>query len=49
MISAEGTRNLINHEGRALFQTDRYSDCLVRLPLFIEVDEKKVIEIMING
>lgn len=48
MISAEYTRNLINHEGRALFQTDRYSDCLVRLPLFYEVDEKMVIEIIVN-
>ena len=43
MISPEYTRNLINHEGRALFQTDRYSDCLVRLQLFFE---KKGVEVM---
>ena len=48
MISAEGTRNLINHEGRALFQTDRYSDCLVRLQLFYDVDKKSVIKIMVS-
>lgn len=37
------------HDGRVLPQADRYTDCLVRLPLFYEVGEKKVIEIMING
>lgn len=37
------------HDGRSLPKTDRYADCLVRLPLFYEVGEKKVIEIMING
>lgn len=36
------------HDGRSLPKTDRYADCLVRLPLFIEVDEKKIIEIMGN-
>jgi len=32
----------------SLPNADRYTDCLVRLPLFYEVDEKKVIEIMVN-
>ncbi|OQA94548.1 MAG: dTDP-4-amino-4,6-dideoxygalactose transaminase [Bacteroidetes bacterium ADurb.Bin217] len=36
------------HDGRVLPHADRYTDCLVRLPLFYEVDEKKVIEIMGN-
>jgi dTDP-4-amino-4,6-dideoxygalactose transaminase len=36
------------HDGRVLPQADRYTDCLVRLPLFYEVDEKKVIEILAN-
>jgi len=32
------------HDGRALANTDRFSDCLVRLPLFYELDEKKVLD-----
>jgi len=32
------------HDGRELTNTDRFSDCLVRLPLFYELDEKKVLE-----
>ena len=36
------------HDGRSLPKTDRYADCLVRLPLFIEVDEKKVLEVIVN-
>lgn len=36
------------HDGRVLPQADRYTDCLVRMPLFYEVEEKKVIEIMVN-
>lgn len=31
------------HDGRNLPETDRYSDCLVRLPMFYELDEQKVI------
>ena len=36
------------HDGRSLPKTDRYADCLVRLPLFVEVDEKKVLEVIVN-
>ena len=36
------------HDGRVLPQADRYTDCLVRLPLFYEVDEKKVLEVIVN-
>ncbi|OQA94552.1 MAG: hypothetical protein BWY22_02449 [Bacteroidetes bacterium ADurb.Bin217] len=36
------------HDGRILPHADRYTDCLVRLPLFYEVEEKKIIEIMGN-
>ena len=36
------------HDGRSLPKTDRYADCLVRLPLFYEVDEKKVLEVIVN-
>lgn len=32
------------HDGRDLPQSDRYSDCLVRLPMYFEVNEKAVIE-----
>lgn len=32
------------HDGRELPETDRFTDCLVRLPLFYELDVKKVIE-----
>lgn len=34
------------HDGRKLPNTDRFSDCLVRLPLFYELDEKKVLDII---
>ncbi|MCU0379588.1 MAG: dTDP-4-amino-4,6-dideoxygalactose transaminase [Chitinophagaceae bacterium] len=30
------------HDGRALPQSDRYSDCLLRLPLFYELTEEQV-------
>jgi len=36
------------HDGRILPHADRYTDCLVRLPLFYEVEEKKIIEILAN-
>ncbi len=32
-----------NHDGRSLPQTDRYTDCLVRLPMFFELNENEVI------
>lgn len=31
------------HDGRALSESDRYSDCLVRLPMFFELDTREVI------
>jgi len=30
------------HDGRKLLQSDRFSDCLVRLPLFFELEEKTI-------
>lgn len=35
------------HDGRELVNTDRFSNCLVRLPFFYELDEKKVVENLI--
>jgi len=32
------------HDGRALPNADRYTDCLVRLPLFYEVEENEVLK-----
>jgi dTDP-4-amino-4,6-dideoxygalactose transaminase len=34
------------HDGRVLANADRYSDCLVRLPMFYELDERQVEEIV---
>lgn len=36
------------HDGRDLEQTDRYSDCLVRLPMFYELDVKQVIDTIVG-
>ena len=36
------------HDGRELPETDRYSDTLVRLPMFYEINEDKVIEQLIK-
>ncbi len=30
---------LARHDGRDLSETDRYSDCLIRLPMFYDIDE----------
>jgi len=30
------------HDGRELPNCDRYSDCLLRLPMFYEIDEKDI-------
>jgi len=32
------------HDGRELPQTDRYTDCLLRLPMFYELDPTVVID-----
>ena len=32
------------HDGRTLPETDKFSDCLIRLPLFFELDVEKVIK-----
>lgn len=39
------------HDGRTLFQSDRYSDCLLRLPFFYELSEGDVMRICetLNG
>lgn len=34
------------HDGRSLHESDRYSDCLVRLPLFYELNPESVIKII---
>lgn len=34
---------LKNHDGRELPNSDRYSDCLLRLPLFYELSEEKLL------
>jgi dTDP-4-amino-4,6-dideoxygalactose transaminase len=31
-----------NHDGRALTESDRYTDCLLRLPLFYELEDQQV-------
>ena len=37
------------HDGRNLSEADRFTDCLVRLPLFYELDVKSVIKSIKNG
>ncbi|MBB1140536.1 dTDP-4-amino-4,6-dideoxygalactose transaminase [Myroides sp. WP-1] len=40
------------HDGRQLKQTDRYSECLVRLPLYFELSNeqvKMITEVIVNG
>ncbi|OYU81332.1 MAG: dTDP-4-amino-4,6-dideoxygalactose transaminase [Flavobacterium sp. BFFFF1] len=39
---------LKKHDGRLLAQSDRYSDCLLRLPLYFELDVNPVIERLIH-
>ncbi|MCP9767651.1 dTDP-4-amino-4,6-dideoxygalactose transaminase [Lacihabitans sp. LS3-19] len=34
------------HDGRELVNSDRYSDCLLRLPLFVDLTEKEVTHII---
>lgn len=36
------------HDGRELPNSDRYSDCLVRLPMFYDLEVEKVIDILIK-
>ena len=36
------------HDGRALPETDKFSDCLIRLPLFFELDSDLVIDGIVN-
>ena len=36
------------HDGRALPESDRYSDCLVRLPMYYELDAKGVIDMILE-
>lgn len=37
------------HDGRDLPLSDNYSDCLVRLPLFYELNPKQVVDVLINS
>jgi dTDP-4-amino-4,6-dideoxygalactose transaminase len=34
--------SLINLDGRTLSNSDKFSDCLVRLPLFYELEEEVI-------
>jgi dTDP-4-amino-4,6-dideoxygalactose transaminase len=36
------------HDGRALQNADRYTNCLVRLPMFYELNPQSIIETIIN-
>jgi dTDP-4-amino-4,6-dideoxygalactose transaminase len=36
------------HQGGELLETDRFTDCLLRLPLFFELDNQKVINSLIS-
>jgi len=36
------------HDGRTLLESDRFQDCLVRLPMYYEVEENFVLEKVIN-
>jgi dTDP-4-amino-4,6-dideoxygalactose transaminase len=36
------------HDNRILVETDRYTDCLVRLPLFYELETKPVIDCILS-
>ncbi len=39
------------HEGRILRESDRYSDCLLRLPMYFELpsqDQNKIIQVLLN-
>ena len=36
------------HDGRALPETDKFSDCLIRLPLFFELDSDLVVDGILN-
>ncbi len=40
---------LEKHDGRALPESERYSDCLVRLPMFFELDVQEVIARIIGS
>ena len=46
-LSLHSSPYFINkHDGRKLFDSDRYSDCLVRLPMYFELDNSIVINII---
>ena len=36
------------HDGRKLSESDRYTDCLVRLPMFYELDPSNVMDILVK-
>lgn len=42
-ISLHSSKYFVDkHDGRQLYNSDKYSDCLVRLPMYFELDEKEV-------
>jgi len=39
------------HDGRVLPETDHYTDCLLRLPMFYELseqDQNQIIKVLVN-
>jgi len=40
---------LNSNEDKLLLETEKYTDCLVRLPFFYELETKSIIEILINN
>lgn len=36
------------HDGRILLNSDRFTDCLLRLPMFYELDVENVVNVLIN-
>jgi dTDP-4-amino-4,6-dideoxygalactose transaminase len=36
------------HDGRILSETDRYSDCLLRLPLFFELESDTIVSVLLK-
>jgi dTDP-4-amino-4,6-dideoxygalactose transaminase len=44
----QSTYYKVKHDGRNLFFSDYYSNCLIRLPLFYELDPKNVVDLILN-
>jgi dTDP-4-amino-4,6-dideoxygalactose transaminase len=37
-----------NHDDRMLPETDKFTDCLLRLPLFYELESDSVVSVLLN-